>query len=66
MVGISSLLALSLGMMVPAIVLKDSVFKKQPWLLVLMSGVMAFGIEVSVHLTVVCVRESTKPILCGK
>ena len=50
MVGISSILALTLGMMVPAIVLKDSVFQKQPWLLVLMSGVMAFGIEVSAHL----------------
>ena len=46
MIGISVLLALTLGMMVPAVVLKDSVFKNRPWLLYLLSSIMAFGIEV--------------------
>ena len=46
-VGISVLLALSLSMMVPVVIYNDNVFQKRPWLLYLLSGIMAFSIEVN-------------------
>ena len=46
-VGISVVLALSLGMMVPVVIYNDNVFQKRPWLLYLLSSIMAFSIEVN-------------------
>ena len=43
----SVLLALSLSMMVPVVIYNDNVFQKRPWLLYLLSGIMAFSIEVN-------------------
>jgi hypothetical protein len=43
----SLLLTLSLSMMVPVVIYNDNVFQKRPWLLYLLSGVMAFSLEVN-------------------
>ena len=55
-VGYSVLLAITLCMML--VIYNDHIFKDRPWVLYLLSGIIAFSIEVSMSTLQFCKREN--------